>query len=435
MATSTYKKLDSYTVGVGGASTVTFSNISQAYTDLIIKVSARSNRVSAYSFLCLTFNGYSLNGNYYDNQVYADSSAAQVNNSGIGTNTIFASFIDASSATSNSFAGVDINVQNYTSNTWKLTLSEGAMVNNASVTQLINKDGGVFYNNSPITSITLSDASGSFVQYSTFTLYGVYNQDVANAPSAPTIGTATDAGTNDSASITFTPNGSAGIYTMTSSPSGITGIGTSSPITVTGLSLGTAYTFSCMASNPRGTSSASSASNSITLAGVASYELISTTALSGTSTTITNLPTSGYKHLQISIMSQHNYTNFAGVVSLKFNGDSSASYTYHQILSDYSQTAPILYNSTASNYYKMGTHPGTYQAGYWGTYTIDILDYLSPDKYKSIFSNGGDGGLSYPRNWLSSGSWLSASPINRITVTTVDGSFVTGSQISIYGVR
>lgn len=87
-------------------------------------------------------------------------------------------------------------------------------------------------------------------------------------PNAPTIGTAT--GANTSASVTFTApaytGNPAGItsFTVTSSPSGITGTGASSPITVSGLSNGTAYTFTVTATGAGGTGSASAASNSVT---------------------------------------------------------------------------------------------------------------------------------------------------------------------------
>ncbi len=87
------------------------------------------------------------------------------------------------------------------------------------------------------------------------------------APDAPTIGTAT-AG-NTQATVTFSApadNGGSAItsYTVTSSPGGFTGTGVSSPITVTGLTNGTEYTFTVTATNAIGTSSASSASNAIT---------------------------------------------------------------------------------------------------------------------------------------------------------------------------
>ena len=92
---------------------------------------------------------------------------------------------------------------------------------------------------------------------------------IANAtvPGAPTIGTAT-AG-NAQATVSFTApasNGGAAItgYTVTSSPGGFTGTGSASPITVTGLTNGTAYTFTVTATNAVGTGAASAASNSVT---------------------------------------------------------------------------------------------------------------------------------------------------------------------------
>ena len=89
----------------------------------------------------------------------------------------------------------------------------------------------------------------------------------AAVPGAPTIGTAT-AG-DQQASVTFTApadTGGASItgYTVTSNPGGKTGTGSASPITVTGLTNGTAYTFTVTATNSAGTGSASAASNSVT---------------------------------------------------------------------------------------------------------------------------------------------------------------------------
>jgi hypothetical protein len=92
----------------------------------------------------------------------------------------------------------------------------------------------------------------------------------ATNPGAPTSVSAV--GGNGQAVVSFTApasNGGSTItsYTVTSSPGGFTATGGSSPITVTGLSNGTAYTFTVIATNGVGNSSASSASNSVTPAG------------------------------------------------------------------------------------------------------------------------------------------------------------------------
>ena len=112
-------------------------------------------------------------------------------------------------------------------------------------------------------------------------------------PNAPTIGTAT-AGAG-SASVTFTAPSNVGgsaitSYTVISSPGSILGTGSSSPITVSGLTNGTAYTFTVVATNAYGSGPASAASNSVTP--VANYiEAVFSTYLytgNGSTQTITN---------------------------------------------------------------------------------------------------------------------------------------------------
>jgi uncharacterized delta-60 repeat protein len=87
------------------------------------------------------------------------------------------------------------------------------------------------------------------------------------APNAPTIGTATKG--NAIASVTFTAPANVGgsaisSYAVQSTPGGVGATGSSSPITVSGLTNDTAYTFRVTALNSFGPSPASGASNSVT---------------------------------------------------------------------------------------------------------------------------------------------------------------------------
>lgn len=86
-------------------------------------------------------------------------------------------------------------------------------------------------------------------------------------PDAPTIGSATAGNAN--ASVSFSApgyDGGAAIsnYVVTSNPGSLTGSGSTSPITVSGLTNGTSYTFSVYAQNASGNGYASGSSNAVT---------------------------------------------------------------------------------------------------------------------------------------------------------------------------
>ena len=170
MSIETMTKIDSYTVGAGGIASVTFSNIPQTYTDLVIRTSFRTTATPgvAVQNLNAQFNGntsviYSeigLGGN--GSSAYSQQYTRNVFGLGLG---------NSADSTASVFGNNDIYIPNYTSSNYKSTLSYGVTENNAAASWL-ELDAGLFSNTSAITSINLT-AGGNFVQHSTFTLYGI----------------------------------------------------------------------------------------------------------------------------------------------------------------------------------------------------------------------------------------------------------------------
>lgn len=253
----TYKALSTVTVGAGGASSITFSNIPQTYTDLVIQLSVRNNTSSPDVYVRV--NGASTQ--HFARYLATDTTSGIISTF---TDTAIYSLGNRDTFTANTFSNGLIYIPNYISNNNKSVLSDSAIENNASNNNLMLL-AGLYSNTSPITSIVLASGA-NFVQHSTATLYGVFNADVSSAPATPTIGTATAGG--GFVDVTFTGVSNAASYTITSSPGSITATGTTSPIKVfvgsNGLTSGTSYTFTARANNPFGSSAQSAASNSVT---------------------------------------------------------------------------------------------------------------------------------------------------------------------------
>jgi hypothetical protein len=259
----------------------------------------------------------------------------------------------------------------------------------------------------------------------------------AAIPNSPTIGSAT-ATSDVAATVAYTAAvlGANGVtFTATSSPSSITGTG-SSPITVTGLTASTSYTFSVTAGNANGTSAASSASNSITTsAPLSSYESIATVTVGsgGTSSYVefTSIPDT-FTHLQIRMLYG---TSSAGSTSImRLNADTSSGYAYHYVVGN---------GSTAFTGASINRNLGLLTDFNGGGVTsspavaiLDLLDYASTSKYKTIrtlqgYDANGSGAVT-----LVSTQWRSTTAVTSFQIYPPSGgSFTQYSQFALYGIK
>jgi hypothetical protein len=272
------------------------------------------------------------------------------------------------------------------------------------------------------------------------------NSSGGSRPSAPVIGSATDGGTGTTASVAFTPSTYIGkgtiTYTATSSPGSITATG-SSPITVTGLTTGTAYTFTVQGATNYGvTSAASSASNSVTPAAPTSFESVATATGTGSSGTITfsSIP-STYKTLEIRYTAKSTTNaNDYYQLRLQFNGSTSG-YAHHGISADGNNVTATGVTGLSYLQTSFGNIPGSGAnlTNIPGSGIIKITDYASTAKNKTLtmlagFDLNRVGGLPGYMH-LYSGLWANTSAVDSLTITLPTGSFTTGSTFALYGVK
>jgi hypothetical protein len=260
-------------------------------------------------------------------------------------------------------------------------------------------------------------------------------------PTEPTIGTATQTGAT-TATVEFTASSlgaTATSFAATSSPSGGTGSGSSSPLSITGLTSATSYTFSVTASNANGSSLSSGQSNSVTTVNTATgFEAIETyTFATNTLNTVTfsSIP-QYYNHLFIIYQA-------AGTINdgtrIRFNGDTStnAYFGSNQVNGSSTSVSTSVgsYSSTGISdiFSLLGNSYGASQSSAGIAY---INDYSKTGKYKTITGNvsnlntSDEGGV-----MTSTGAWLgSTAAINSITIVARTQNFDTGSTITIYGI-
>ncbi len=166
----TFIKIASVTVGAGGASSIDFTSIPSTYTDLVLKVSARSTSSSgaAWNYIEVRPNGATTNGTF--RQLYGNGSSAA---SGSSTG-LLAAYGNDSSSTASVFGNSETYIPNYAGSNNK-SMSNDAVTENNGTSAITSFFATLWSQTTAISSLTLVFGTGNFAQYSTATLYGIKN--------------------------------------------------------------------------------------------------------------------------------------------------------------------------------------------------------------------------------------------------------------------
>ena len=202
---NTFKKIQTVTVGSGGAANIEFTSIPQTYTDLKLVVSGRGDFAGTREKYTLTFNNAATTYSY--KRLAGYDSSLVLSDTGLGPQATGAN------ATASVFASAEFYIPNYTGSNQKSWSSDSVTENNSTSSWIVDLNVGLWTTTDAITSIKIViQGPANFVQYSSATLYGVSNVNIGTITSSPyaTGGTVTSNGqyyihtfTSDG---TFTPS-------------------------------------------------------------------------------------------------------------------------------------------------------------------------------------------------------------------------------------
>lgn len=169
--------------------------------------------------------------------------------------------------------------------------------------------------------------------------------------------------------------------------------------------------------------------------GGGSYESIATFNATGSETTFTfsSIP-STYQHLQLRAIMQRNGGTQLDV-GIRFNSDTGSNYSQHSLSGDGSAVAAS--GAASSSYVSVGIGPGTSTSNTLGAAIIDIHDYASSTKNKTVRSFCGadtnNAGISAIK--LLSGAWYNTNAITSITIYPFGDAMNTGTTFALYGIK
>lgn len=171
----------------------------------------------------------------------------------------------------------------------------------------------------------------------------------------------------------------------------------------------------------------------------AGFWSIATTNISGTNTlTFSSIP-STYKHLRIMGWARtSNSVQVAGAVILRANSDTGSNYAQHSLYGNGSSAVATGSASTTSIDIHSQIPGDSATASTMGVMIVDILDYASTTKNKTVRCFWGADANTASTNWragINSGVWLSTSAITSLTIVLPANSYGTDNSFELYGIK
>ena len=167
-----------------------------------------------------------------------------------------------------------------------------------------------------------------------------------------------------------------------------------------------------------------------------SYESIASASGTGSSAVIdfTSIP-STYKHLQVRGIARTTGAGTESSGTLQFNNDGGSNYSYHQLYGLGSGTPSASGGGSFTGIDGLsGTASGS-ASGIYGVFIIDILDYQSTTKNKTVrlttgFDQNGSGLILFRGGaWYNSGTAISSLKL------TGGNNWTTDSRFALYGIK
>ena len=166
---NTYNLIATQTVGSGGTAQIDFTSIPQTYSDLVLVTSLRTNNTgSNYGEpLLLKFNDITTGFTHSRLEGYSNAVSSSSE-----TDNMFSRANNANQL-SNTFSNNKTYISEYTGTSFKTFITDSVVETNTDFNEMYMY-GSLWSNTNAITKISLyGNAGGTFVQYSTASLYGI----------------------------------------------------------------------------------------------------------------------------------------------------------------------------------------------------------------------------------------------------------------------